>query len=89
MNKHKTVLDMLKNKVLFIFKRCEHNNNKTLAFENLSFLLKTLFVIIIRSFKFIIENESNKNNFNIDYFKEISNKKRSILTFKLFKKKDD
>ena len=47
MNKHKIVLDILKNKILFIFKRCEHNDNKTLIFENLSFLLKTLFIIII------------------------------------------
>ena len=33
--------------MLFVFKRCEHDDNKTLAFKNLSFLLKTSFVIII------------------------------------------
>ena len=87
MNKYKVVLDMLKDKMLFIFKRYEYNNNKTLAFKNLSFLLKTLFIINIRFFKFTIENESNKNNFNINYFKDILNKKRSILIFKIFKKK--
>ena len=87
MNKHKVVLDILKNKILFIFKRCEYNDNKTLIFKNLSFLLKTLFIIIIRSLKFIIKNESNKNNFDINYFKDILNKKRSILTFKTFKEK--
>ena len=47
MNKHKVILDMLKDKILFMFERCEYDDNKTLAFENLSFLLKTLFVIII------------------------------------------
>ena len=78
---------MLKNKILFIFKRCECNDNKILAFKNLSFLLKTLFVVIIRSFKFIVKNESNKDNFDINHFKDISNKKRSILTFKALKKK--
>ena len=87
MNKYKIILDILKNKMLFIFKRYKYNNNKILTFKNLSFLLKTLFIIIIRFFKFIIENKSNKNNFDINYFKNILNKKRSILTFKIFKKK--
>ena len=41
---------MFKNKILFIFKRYKYNDNKISTFENLSFLLKTLFVIIIRSF---------------------------------------
>ena len=67
---------MLKDNILFIFKRYKHNNNKILAFKNLSFLLKTLFIIITRSFKFIIKNKSNKNNFDINYFKNISNKKK-------------
>ena len=78
---------MLKDKTLFIFKRYKYDDNKTLTFENLSFLLKTLFIIITRSFKFIIKNESNKNNFDINHFKNILNKKRSILTFKTFKEK--
>ena len=73
--------------MLFIFKRYKYNDNKTSIFENLSFLSKTLFVIITRFFKFIIKNKSNENNFDINYFKNISNKKKSILTFKIFKKK--
>ena len=76
MNKYEVVFDILKDKMLFIFKRYEYNDNKTLIFENLSFLLKTLFIIITRSFKFIIKNKSNKNNFDINYFKNISNKKK-------------
>ena len=73
--------------MLFIFKRYEYGDNKILTFENLSFLLKILFIIIIRSFKSIIKNESNKNNFDINHFKNILNKKRSTLTFKTFKEK--
>ena len=78
---------MLKDKILFIFKRYKHNDNKILTFKNLSFLSKTSFVVITRPFKSIIKNESNENNFDINHFKNISNKKRSILTFKTFKKK--
>ena len=78
---------MLKNKMLFIFEWCEYNDNKILAFKNLLFLLKTLFIVIIRPFKFTTKNKSNKNNFDINHFKNISNKKRSILTFKTLKKK--
>ena len=73
--------------MLFIFKRCEYNDNKTSTFKNLSFLLKTLFIIIIRFSKFIVENKSNENNFDINYFKDISNRKKSILVFKAFKEK--
>ena len=87
MNKYKIVFDILKNKMLFIFKRCKYNDNIILTFKNLSFLFKISFIIIIRFFKFIIKNESNKNNFDINYFKNISNKKKSILTFEAFKKK--
>ena len=87
MNKYEIILDILKDKMLFIFKRCEYNDNKALIFKNLSFLLKTSFVVITRFSKFIIKNKSNKNNFDIDYFKNISNRKRSTLTLKIFKKK--
>ena len=87
MNKYKIILDMLKDKTLFIFKRYKYDDNKTLTFENLSFLLKTLFIIITRFLKFIVKNESNKNNFDINHFKDISNKKRSISTLKASKKK--
>ena len=78
---------MLKDKMLFIFKRCEYDDNKISAFENLSFLSKTLFVVITRFFKFIVENESNEDSFDINHFKDILNKKRSTLTFKTFKEK--
>ena len=81
------VFNMLKDKILFVFKLYKHNNNKILTSKNLSFLLIILCVIIIRSFKFIVENELNKNNFNINYSKDISNKKKLISTFKTLKEK--
>ena len=87
MNKYEIVFDMLKDKMLFVFKRYKYDNNKASALENLSFLLKTLFIIIIRPFKLIIKNKSNKNNFDMNYFKDISNRKRSISIFKIFKEK--
>ena len=87
MNKYEVVLDMLKDKILFIFKRCEYDDNKTLAFKNLSFLSKISFVVIIWPSKSIIKDESNENSFDINHFKDISNRKRSILIFKTLKKK--
>ena len=67
---------MLKDKMLFIFKRYKYDDNKTLTFKNLSFLSKTSFVVITRPFKFIIKNEFNKDNFDMNYFKDISNRKK-------------
>ena len=78
---------MLKNKMLFIFKRYKYDDNKISTFKNLSFLLKTSFVIITRPFKSIVKNKSNENNFDINNFKDISNKKKSTSTFKTLKKK--
>ena len=78
---------MLKDKILFIFERYKHKHNKILISKNLSFLSITLFIIIIRSFEFIVKNESNKNNFDINYSKDISNRKKSISVFKSFKEK--
>ena len=78
---------MLKNKILFIFKRCEYNDNKISITKDLSFLPIISFIIIIRPLKSIIKNESNENNFDINYLKDILNKKRSISTLKTLKKK--
>ena len=78
---------MLKDKMLFMFKRYKHNNNKILTFKNLLFLSKTSFIIITRPFKSIVKNKSNENNFDINHFKDNSNKKKSTVTLKTFKKK--
>ena len=86
MNKYKVVFDILKDKMLFVFKRCEYNNNKISTSKNLSFLSITSSAVT-RPFKPIIKNESNENNFNMNSSKDISNKKRITSTFKAFKEK--
>ena len=86
MNKHKVVLDMFKDKILFLFKRYDYNNNKISTSKDFSFLSNALFVVIIRPFKFIVENNSNENNFDINHFKNVFNKKRSTSILKTFKK---
>ena len=85
MNKYEIVLDMFKNKILFLFKRCDYNNNKILTSKDLSFLSITSFNIITRPFKFIVENNSNENNFDMNHSKDVSNKKKSTSIFKAFK----
>ena len=72
---------------MFIFKRYKYNNNKISTSNEFSFLSIISFIIIIRSFKSIIKNESNEDNFNINYLKDILNKKKSISIFKTFKEK--
>ena len=46
MNKHEVILDMRKDKILFVFERYKHDDNKILLSENLSFLSIILFIII-------------------------------------------
>ena len=87
MNKYKVILDIFKNKILFIFKQCEYNDKKILTSKNLSFLPIISFVIITRSLKFIVKNELNEDNFDMNHSKNISNNKKSISTFRAFKKK--
>ena len=79
------VFDMRKDKMLFIFKRCEHDDNKILISKNLSFLPTISFIIITRSFKSIVKNELNEVDFDMNSLKDI--KKRLTSIFKAFKKK--
>ena len=79
------ILDMRKDKMLFVFKRCEHDDNKISASKNLSFLSIILFVINTRFFKFIAKDNSNEDNFNVNFLKDIT--KRLTSTLKTFKKK--
>ena len=72
--------------MLFISERYKYNNNKISTLKNLSFLSIISF-IITRSFKFIIKNKSNENNFDMNSSKNILNKKIIISTFKTFKEK--
>ena len=77
---------MLKDKILFLFERCDHNNNKISTSKDFSFLPNASSVVITRSFKFIVENDSNENNFDMNHFKNVFNKKKSTSTFRAFKK---
>ena len=76
---------MRKDKILFIFERCEHDDNKVSTSENLSFLSITSFIVIIRSFKSIVKDKSNKDDFDMNSSRDI--RKRSTSTFKTFKEK--
>ena len=77
---------MFKNKMLFVFKRYEYHDNKISISKNLSFL-SIISSIITRFFKSIIKNDSDENNFDINFSKNISNKKKLTLTLKIFKEK--
>ena len=79
------IFDIRKDTILFVFKRCEYNDNKILISEDLSFLSTTSFITITQSFKFIAKNKLNENDFDMNSSKDI--KKRSISIFKAFKKK--
>ena len=83
MNKYEVILDIRKDKILFISKRYKYNDNKVSTSENLSFLSIISFIIII-SLKFIIEN-LNEESSNVNSSKNIKKKSTSIL--KAFKKK--
>ena len=77
------ILDMRKNKILFIFKRCEYNDNKVLITENLSFL-SIISSIIIISLKSTVEN-SNEESSDVNPSKDT--RKKSTSTLKTLKKK--
>ena len=79
------IFDILKDKILFIFKRYKYNNNKISTLKNLSLLSIILFIIITRYFKLIFKNELNENNFDIFSLKDISNIKRLTLILKTLK----
>ena len=64
---------MLKNKLLFIFKRYKYNNNKMSLLKKNSFLLIILSIIIIRFFKIIVKIELNEDDFDIKFIKNILN----------------
>ena len=87
MNKYEVIFDIFKNKILFLFKRYDHNNNKILTSKDLSFLSTISFIIITRSLKLIIENNSNEDNSDMGHSKNVSNKKKSTSTLKTLKEK--
>ena len=76
---------MLKDKILFFSERCDHDNSKILTSKDLSFLSNASFIVITRFFKFIVENDSNENSFDMNHSKNAFNKKRSTSIFRIFK----
>ena len=87
MNKYEIVFDIFKNKILFFFERYDYDNSKISTLKDLSFLSITSFIVITRFLKFIIENDSNEDNFDINHSKNVSNKRKSTLISKTLKKK--
>ena len=85
MNKYKVVFDMFRDKILFLFKRYDHNNNKILISKDLSFLSNASFIIITRPSKFIVKNDSNEDNFDMNHSKNVFNRKRLTSTLKTLK----
>ena len=83
MNKHEMIFDMRKDKVLFIFERCEYDNNKALAIEDLSFLPIISFVIIT-PLKSTVEDSDEKSS-DVDSLKDT--RKRSTPILRAFKEK--
>ena len=79
------ILDMRKDKMLFVSERCEHDDNKILLSKNLSFLSITSFNNIKRLFKLIAKNESDEESFNMNSSKDI--KKRLTSIFRALKEK--
>ena len=47
MNKYEIVLDMLRNKILFLFERCDYDDSKILTSKDLSFLSNASSIVII------------------------------------------
>ena len=76
---------MFKDKILFLFKRCDHNNSKILTSKDFFSLSIISSIVITRSFKFIVENNLNENSF--DMKKDVLNKKRLILILRALKEK--
>ena len=83
MNKYEMILNMRKDKILFVFKRYKYNDNKISTIKNLSFLSITSF-IIITSLKSIVENSDEKSS---DVNSPKDTRKRSTSTLKTLKEK--
>ena len=66
MNKHEVLLNIIKNKILFISRRYEYNYNITFNYSDLSFILNNIYTLILkiilkRSLISIVEDKTIKN----------------------------
>ena len=63
MNKYEVLLNIIKNKILFILKRYKHDYNITFSYSDLSFIFNTTYtsilrIILKRSLISIVEDET-------------------------------
>ena len=63
MNKHEVLLNIIKNKILFISRRYEYDYNITFSYSDLSFISNNAFILILRTILkrlliSIVENET-------------------------------
>ena len=49
MNKHEVLLNIIKNKILFVSRRYEYNYNTTFSYSDLSFILNNAYILILRT----------------------------------------
>ena len=49
MNKHKVLLNIIKNKILFVLRRCEYDYNTTFSYSDLLFISNTAYTSILRT----------------------------------------
>ena len=66
MNKYKVLLNIMKNKILFILRRYEYDYNITFNYSDLSFISNTAYtsilrIILKRSLISIVEDETMKD----------------------------
>ena len=66
MNKHEVLLNIIKNKIFFILKRCEYDYNTIFSYSDLLFISNTactsiLRTILKRSLISIVEDEATKD----------------------------
>ena len=66
MNKYRVLLNIMKNKILFISRRYKYNYNTTFSYSDLLFILNTTYTSILRtilkrSLISIVEDETIRN----------------------------
>ena len=49
MNKHEVLLNIIKNKILFILRRYKYNYNITFSYSDLSFISNNIYTLILRT----------------------------------------
>ena len=68
MNKHEVLLNIIKNKILFISRRYKYNYNITSSYNDLSFILNKAYTLILRTIlkRFLISTVEDETIRDID-----------------------